>query len=70
MARTMGIDSLEQKIEKAHEKVVKTKASYDSAIKELQKLLDKRTAIRNDEIIKAVASSERSYEEIIRFITG
>lgn len=70
MARTMGIDSLEQKIEKAQEKVVKTKASYDSAIKELQKLLDKRTAIRNDEIIKAVASSERSYEEIIRFITG
>lgn len=35
---------LEQQIEKAQAKVIKTKAAYDTAIKDLQKILDKRDA--------------------------
>lgn len=69
MARVMATDILEQKIEKAQERVKRTKKSYDEAVHELQKLLDKRTALRADEIMKAIANSNRSYEEILDFIT-
>ena len=37
-------DTIEQQIEKAQEKVIKTKASYDAAVDALQRLLDKRDA--------------------------
>ena len=69
MARVIATDILEQKIEKAQERVKRTKKSYDEAVHELQKLLDKRTALRADEIMKAIANSNRSYEEILDFIT-
>ena len=70
MARVMATDVLEQKIEKAQERVKRTKKSYDEAIQDLQKLLDKRTALRADAIMKAIANSARSYEEILDFITA
>lgn len=38
-------ESIEQQIEKAQEKVIKTKAAYDNAVEMLQKLLDKWDAI-------------------------
>jgi len=69
MARTVGMEALEQKIEKAQERVIRTKAAYDEAVDDLQKLLDKKTALEEQEIIKAVASSNKSYAEIIRFLT-
>ena len=43
---------------------------YDEAVRELQILLDKRNALRADEIMKAIANSSRSYEEILEFITA
>lgn len=70
MARVMAADVLEQKIEKAKDKVKRTKKSYDEAVRELQKLLDKRSAIRAEEIMKAIANSSRSYEEILEFISA
>ena len=48
---------------------VKPKAVYDEKVDELQKLLDKRSALPQQEIIKAIANSSKSYEEIMRFIT-
>lgn len=68
MARTIGMESLKQKIEKAQDKVVRTKAAYDEAVDELQKLLDKQTALQTEELVKAIANSSKSYEEILRFI--
>lgn len=70
MARVMATEVLEQKIEKAQDRVKKAKKSYDEAVQDLQKLLDKRTALRTEEIMKAIANSCRSYEEIIDFITA
>lgn len=73
MARVMATDVLEQKIEKAQERVKKTKKTkkvYDEAVQDLQKLLDKRTALRAEEIMKAIANSTRSYDEILNFITA
>jgi antitoxin component HigA of HigAB toxin-antitoxin module len=70
MARTIGMESLRQKIEKAQDKVIRTKAAYDEAVDELQKLLDKQTALQTEEIVKAIANSSKSYSEILEFIRG
>ena len=61
-------ETLVLKIEKAQQKVIKTKAAYEKAVDELQKLLDKRDAKRKDDIWKAIIKSDKSYEEILRFI--
>lgn len=60
--------TLDQQIEKGQEKVKKTKAAYDEAVRSLQKLLDKRDALRKDELWKAIINSSRSYEEILKYI--
>ena len=41
-------DTIEQQIEKAQIKVVKSKAAYESAVSNIQALLDKRDVIRKD----------------------
>lgn len=61
-------ETIEQQIEKAQEKVSKTKAAYDKAVDHLQKLLDKRDAQRKEELWLAVINSTRSYDEIINLI--
>lgn len=59
---------MEQKIEKAQVKVIKTKAVYDIAVKDLQILLDKRDAQRKDTIWKEILKSEKTYDEILSYI--
>jgi hypothetical protein len=68
MARKANYETLDHKIEEAQDRVIKRKASYDAAVNELQKLLDKRDAIRKDEVWSAIISSEKSYEEILKLI--
>ena len=70
MARTTSMATLDQKIEKAQEQVSKTKKAYDAAIAALSDLLDKRDAIRKDELIKAMAKSDRTYEEVLEFLSS
>lgn len=67
--KSLAAETMEQQIEKAQEKVVRTKAAYDNAVEALQKLLDKRDAQRKDELWKAVIHSRKSYEEILGFIS-
>ena len=62
-------ETIDQQIEKAQEKVIKTKAAYDQAVSSLQKLLDKRDAKRKDDLWNAVMESEKSYDEILQMIT-
>ena len=62
-------ETLEQQIEKAQEKVIKTKAAHESAVDSMQKLLDKRDALRKDNLWKAIIDSGKSYEEILNFIS-
>ena len=59
---------MEEQIEKAQEKVIKAKAAYDAAVESLQKLLDKRDAQRKDELWNAIIKSNKSYEEILRYV--
>ena len=61
-------DTVEQQIEKAQAKVIKTKAAYDTAVKDLQILLDKRDAQRKDTLWKAILKSEKTYDEILNYI--
>lgn len=62
------VATIDQQIEKAPEKVIKTRQAYDAAADALQKLLDKRDAKRKDELWDAILKSKKSYEEIFEFI--
>ena len=57
-----------EKIEKAEADVIAAKKKYDQATANLKELLDKRDAIRKDEILSAIVKSGRSYEEIMNFL--
>lgn len=63
-----AVASLEQQIEKAQDKVIKTKTAHEKAVDGLQTLLDKRDALRKDTLWKAIIDSGKSYEEIFDFI--
>ena len=60
--------TMEEQIQKAQEKVIKTKTAYDAAVESLQKLLDKRDAQRKDELWNAIIKSSKSYEEILIYV--
>ena len=68
MARTIGMESLLQKIDLAQTREIKTKAAYDEAVGDLQILLNKQDALRKDEIWNAITQSRKSYEEILKLI--
>ena len=63
--RTIGID---EKIQLAKDAVARAKARYDKTVSLLKRLLDKRDEKRKEELMKAIDSSDRTYEEILRFI--
>lgn len=68
MARMTTMDALETKIEKAQEQVSKAKKQYDTALAKLSDLLDKRDALRRDELVKAILKSDKTYEEVLEFL--
>lgn len=68
MARKTSAEVLENKIAKAQEQVSKTKKQYDRALAVLSELLDKRDAIRKDELMNAFLKSDKKYEEVMDFL--
>ena len=50
--------------------MIAAKKKYDQATANLKELLDKRDAIRKEEILSAVVKSGRSYEEIMNFLNA
>ena len=68
MARMTSMEALDKKIEKAQELVSRRKKLYDEAIAALSDLLDKRDALRRDELVKAIMNSGRTYEEVLEFL--
>ena len=62
--------TLEFKIEQAEAKVARTREAHEKAVDELKKLYDIRKAYQRDELLKALESSHRSYDEILAFIEG
>ena len=68
-----GWEKLKERIKelkKAEADVIAAKKKYDQATANLKELLDKRDAIRKEEILSAVVKSGRSYEEIMNFLNA
>lgn len=70
MARTRTTISIDDKIEQQKLVVSKHKDKYDAAVEELEKLMRKRDELRNKELLTAISTSNRSYEEIMEFLQG
>ena len=72
MARKYKIsgEKLDAKIEQQKEALEKAKAKYETEKEILAELIKKRNEIRKEELMSAVISSERSYEEILAFVRG
>lgn len=70
MARNISKEGLEQKIEKMEKAIRKNREQYDKLTAELEELHQKQKAIQSEELLKAIAESSRSYEEILNFIQG
>ncbi|MDD2959913.1 MAG: ErpK protein [Lachnospiraceae bacterium] len=50
--------------------VAKAKAQYDTEVAKLKDLYTKKDEIKKKELLKAVESSEKTYVEIIAFLSG
>jgi flagellar biosynthesis chaperone FliJ len=68
MARPRKDSSIETRIEKAEQKVKRLKVQYDSALAQLKTLLDEQDRIRAERILKAIAKSGKSFDEVVRLI--
>lgn len=66
----MKANELNQRIEKVRKRVEESKAAYERASKELNKLLDKQKLMQADEIMNAIEKSGKSYEEVLQSITA
>ena len=66
--RTRRSVSIDEKIQSVREVIARTKARYDKEVSFLKFLLNKRNEIRKNELMKAIEKSDRTYEEILRFI--
>lgn len=60
---------IDEKIRQSEAALVKAKARYDAEAAVLKELLQKRQAMRDRELIEAIAKSKRSFEEILDYIT-
>ena len=68
MARTRTTKSIDDKIEQQKLVVSKYKDKYDAAVEELEKLMRKRDELRNKELLTALASSKRTFDEVMQFL--
>ena len=68
MARIKSTASLDEQIEKAQERLAKAKSQYDSASADLRKLLEERETRRQKLLMAAIAKSDKSFEDILRFL--
>lgn len=70
MARPRKDVPIEEQIAKQEEAVEKAKEKYDIEVAKLKDLHTKRDEEKKKELIKAIANSKKSYEEIMAFITA
>ena len=70
MPRTRKAVSLDGKIEQAQAEVFRLKDKYDAAVEELNRLQKKKQELQRQELLHAIEASQRTYEEIMAFLTG
>lgn len=61
--------SIEETIRVQEEAVTKAKAKYDAEVAKLKDLLAKRDEMKKKELLSAVEKSNKTYEEIMRFLS-
>ena len=66
MAR-MTMESIDAKIKKAEERVIRTGEIYNSACEELKELRNKKAAIESEILVDAFLKSNKTLEEAIAF---
>ena len=59
---------IDEKIRQSEAALIKAKARYDAEAAVLKELLQKRQAMRDRELMEAIAKSKRSLEEILDYI--
>ena len=59
---------IDEKIKISEIALAKAKSKYDAEAAVLKDLLQKKKALRDQELVEAVAKSKRSYEEILDYI--
>ena len=70
MVRNITRESLDQKIEKVEKAISKNREQYERLTAELEELHQKQKAIQSEELLKAIAESPRSYDEILKVSQG
>lgn len=60
--------TIDDKIKRAQDEVVKAKEKYDSKVAVLEGLMAKKRAMQNEELLKLFENSNRSYEEVAEFL--
>lgn len=68
MPRGRSTTTLDDRIRQAKEKADKAKTRYDTAIEELNVLINRKRELQNKKLIDAIAKSDRSYDEIMNFL--
>jgi hypothetical protein len=61
---------IDEKIRQSEAALAKAKARYDAEAAVLKELLQKKQAMRNQELMEAIAKSKRSFEEILDYINS
>ena len=67
MAR-ISMESIDAKIKKAEEKVIKTGEVYNEACNELKAMRKKKAAIENEVLVEAFMKSDKTLEEVLAFL--
>lgn len=62
--------TIDDRIKKAEEVVIRTKEKYDSALEELNLLVKKKKEMESKKLMKAFEKSNRSFEEVLEFLGG
>lgn len=62
--------SIDDKIEQQKLVVSKAKDKYEAEVEQLNQLMKKRDELHNKELLQAIERSNRSFEEIMDFLTA
>ena len=68
MARQISLQGIDTKMAEAKERVLRTKASYENVLHELDELNTLRSEAEEKEIIRADRRSGKSFQEVMRLI--
>jgi len=70
MARMKLADSIDAKIAKAQDAVVRVKGRYDLALASLEDLMAKKDELMRQQLLEAFVKSGKSYAETMKFLKG